>query len=399
MHFSLLTQTKKRYLSQLCKSSKLSDLSKLSAALVISVSALGYVPYATAAETIALPALQLTTEQIDALAIQTQKVDMVKAYPSSTFLAQSMVPLNQRYVVNMPISGQITAIKHVHGHINKGDVIATVYSTELQIMQSNFVATMADLKAQMSALKRAKSLSQTGAISSKKRQELEASVRKLSQMKIQQKQELLNLGMDTKLVTVLENTQKIQSAEFSLVAPVTGELFDVKVEIGKRVDAQAAVVSIAKTNPIVIDLEVPVNDVKGLIEGQSVNVSNLDKPGKVAHISDFVTPDTQSVEVHTVFDNADFAIKPGQLFHVQFQHEQPAYQTAMNALTTMNNQDIIFVQQQQEIKAVPVIVLQVSNGQLFFNPIHRADINAQSIIVVHGTSSLKSNMMAEEGGE
>ncbi|WP_321324904.1 efflux RND transporter periplasmic adaptor subunit [Thiomicrorhabdus sp.] len=399
MHTTLLTQTKNNYLAQFCKSLKLSKISKVTAALVLSVSAIGYVPYASASEAATLPTLNLTTEQMDALAIQTQKVAMVKTYPSSAFIAQSMVPLNQRYAVTMPVSGQISAIYHVHGHVDKGDVIATVYSAELQMMQSDFVATLADLKAQKAALKRAKSLSKTGAISSKQRQALEASVRKLSQMKIQQKQELLHVGMDSKLVAELENTQQIQSAEFSLVAPVTGELFDIKVEAGKRVEAQAAVVSIAKTNPIVINLEVPVKDVEGLAEGQSVTVATLDKPGKVAHISDFVTPDTQSVEVHTVFDNADFAIKPGQLFYVQFQHEQPAYQTAMNALTTMNNQDIIFVQQQKEIKAVPVVVLQTSNGQLFFNPVHQEDINAQSIVVTHGASSLKSNMMAEEGGE
>jgi acetyl/propionyl-CoA carboxylase alpha subunit len=396
MQTTLLTQNKNNYLAQFCMSLK---QSKVTATLVLVFSAMSYVPYVTASDMATIPSLTLTTDQMDALAIQTQKIAMVKAYPSSAFIAQSMVPLNQRYVVTMPISGQINAIHHVHGHVNKGEIIATVYSAELQKMQSDFVATLADLKAQVAALKRAKSLSQTGAISSKQRQELEASVRKLSQMKVQQKQELLYLGMDSKLVAELEKTQQIQSAELSLVAPVNGELFDVKVEIGQRVQAQAVVVSIAKTNPIVIDLEVPVKDVKGLAEGQSVTVATLDKPGKVAHISDFVTPDTQSVEVHTVFDNADFAIKPGQLFSVQFQYEQAAYQTAMNALTTLNNQDIIFVQQQQEIKAVPVVVLQTFDGQLFFNPVRQEDINAQSVVVTHGASSLKSNIMADEGGE
>ncbi|WP_029406696.1 efflux RND transporter periplasmic adaptor subunit [Thiomicrorhabdus sp. Milos-T2] len=399
MQTPLIIQTKSHVFVQFCHALKRSKISKLTAALVFSVSALGYIPSATASETEVFPSLTLTTEQMDALAIQTQKVARVKTYPSSAFIAKSMVPLNQRYVVTMPISGQITAIHHMHGHIDKGDVIATVYSAELQMMQSDFIATLADLKAEMAALKRAKSLSQTGAISSKKRQALEASVRKLSQMKIQQKQTLLYLGMASKLVSALENTQRIQSAEFPLISPVTGELFDIQVEIGKRVKAQAVVVSIAKTDPIVIDLEVPVKEVKGLAEGQTVSVATLEKSGKVSHISDFVTPDTQSVEVHTLFDNADFAIKPGQLFSVKFQHEDPAYKTAMNALTILNNQDIIFVQQNKEIKAVPVFVLQTSDGQLFFNPVHQEDINAQSRVITHGASSLKSNMMAEEGGE
>jgi len=379
--------------------SKVSHFYKVSVALVLAVSALSYVPTLSAAETAPLPTVNLTAEQMNTLAIKTQMVASVTSYPSSAFMAQSMVPLNQRYAVTMPVSGQITALYHVHGHVNQGDVIATVYSAELQKMQSDFVGTLADLKAQMASLKRAKSLSKTGVVSSKQLQALEASVRKLSQVKSQQKQELLSLGMDPKQVTELENTHQIQSAELALIAPVTGELFDVQVEIGKRVVAQAPVVSIAKTNPIVIDLEVPVAAVKGLTEGQSVSATTLSKLGKVAHISDFVNPTTQAVEVHTVFENADFAIKPGQLFHVQFQYIQPAYQTTINALTIINNQDVIFVQQKQEIKAVPVTVLQTYDGQLFVKPVHADDMNAQSMVVVHGASSIKSNMMAEEGGE
>jgi len=377
----------------------LSKFTKVTAALVLAFSAVSYVPTLSAAETAPLSVLTFTPDQMRALAIKTQMVMQVTSYPSSSFMAQSMVPLNQRYAVTMPVAGQITALYHVHGHVNQGDVIATVYSADLQKMQSDFIGTLADLKAQLAALKRAKSLSQTGAISSKQRQALEASVKKLSQLKAQQKQALLFIGMNSKLVADLEKTQQIQSAELELTAPVTGELFNVQVEIGKRVDAQAPVVSIAKTNPIVIDLEVPVAEVNGLVEGQSVKASTLNKLGKIAHISDFVNPTTQSVEVHTLFDNADFAIKPGHLFQVQFQYAQPAYQTEMNALTTINNQDIIFVQNQQKIKAVPVTVLQTYGGQLFVKPIHENELNAQSKVVVHGASSLKSNLMAEEGGE
>ncbi|WP_040726508.1 efflux RND transporter periplasmic adaptor subunit [Thiomicrorhabdus sp. Kp2] len=398
MQTSFLTQTKNDYFAQFCKQSK------VTASLVLLVSAMSYLSSANAVESAisqnsALPTMNLSSEQMEALAIKTQTVAAVTSYPSSAFIAESIVPINQRYVVTMPMSGQITALHHVHGHVDKGDLIATVYSSELQKLQSDFVSTLADLKAEIAALKRAKSLSQTGAISSKQRQQLEASVRKLSQLKSQQKQNLLFLGMNPKSVETLENTQQIQSAELDLVAPVTGELFDVKVKIGERVAEQSVVVSIAQTNPIVIDLEVPIADANTLSEGQSVSVVDVTKQGKVAHIADFVNPMTQSVEVHTVFDNADFAIKPGQLFKVHFQYEQPAYQTALGALTTINSQDIIFVQQSAEIKAIPIHVLQTHNGQLFFTPVKASDINENSVVVIHGASSLKNSLMAEEGEE
>ncbi|MDX1352718.1 MAG: efflux RND transporter periplasmic adaptor subunit [Thiomicrorhabdus sp.] len=398
MKTSLLTATKNDCFAPLCK------LSKLTASLILLASAIGYTASSSAADNSTqqenvFPAMTLSAEQMEALAIKTHPVKAVSTYPSSAFMAESIVPINQRYVVAMPVSGQITALHHVHGHIDKGDLIATVHSTELHKLQSDFVSTLADLHAEMAALKRAKSLSQTGAISNKQRQQLEASVRKLSQLKSQQKQNLLFLGMKEHSVETLENTQQIQSAELDLIAPVTGELFDVQVKVGERVAEHSTVVSIAKTNPIVIDLEVPVAVANTLAEGQSVILLGDSKLGKVAHIADFVNPMTQSVEVHTVFDNADFSIKPGQMFKVHFQYQQAAYQTALGALTTINNQDLIFIQQQSQIKATPVHVLQTHNGQLFFSPVEASAIQPQSLVVIHGASSLKNSLMADEGEE
>ncbi|HHS99656.1 MAG TPA: hypothetical protein ENK73_02255, partial [Thiomicrospira sp.] len=96
MQTTLLTQNTNNYLAQFCMSLK---QSKVTATLVLVFSAMSYVPYVTASDMATIPSLTLTTDQMDALAIQTQKIAMVKAYPSSAFIAQSMVPLNQRYVV------------------------------------------------------------------------------------------------------------------------------------------------------------------------------------------------------------------------------------------------------------------------------------------------------------
>lgn len=371
-------------------------LAGLTLAMALSTSL--YLPKASA-ETNAIPGITLNAEQMVALSIETQTVEPVQSYPSRQYVAQSIVPHNQVYAVTMPVDGQIMELHHFHGGVQKGDVIATVHSTELLKLQSELIGTLADLRAEMSALNRAKKLSQSGAVSSKQRQQLEANVQKLLQTKSQQKEALLYMGMNPELVSKLENSQKLQSATLEIKAPVTGELFDLEAQLGKRLMAQDNVISIAKIDPIVIDVDVPVEDVKPLEEGQSVSIVGSEKMGTVAHIAEFVDPMTQSIGVHTRFENTDFSIKPGKMFKVQFQFKQPAYQTQMGALTRIENQPMIFVKQGDTIQAIEVEVLQTQNNQLYFLPKESQSLTAQSQIVVHGTASLKNSLMAEEGEE
>ncbi|BCN92526.1 hypothetical protein THMIRHAM_03110 [Thiomicrorhabdus immobilis] len=370
--------------------------SKLVSALTVTLalSASLYLPKVQA-ETATIPDVTLNAEQMAALSIETQPVEQVASYPSRQYVAQSIVPHNQSYAVTMPIDGQIMELPHFHGSVQQGDVIALVQSPELLKLQSELIATLADLKAQMAALKRAKTLSQSGAVSSKQRQQLEASVQKLLQVKAQQKQNLLYIGMNPSSVEQLENTQKLQSAVFEIKAPVTGEMFDLQAQLGKRLMAQEIVISIAKINPIVIDVDVPVDDRNPLEEGKPVSLVGSEKVGEIAHISEFVDPMTQSIGVHTRFDNADSAIKPGQMFKVQFQFEKTAFKSQMGALTRIDNVPMVFVKQGDKIKAVEVVVLQTQNNQLYFLPRNAAELNAQSLVVVHGTSSLKNSLMAE----
>ena len=343
--------------------------------------------------------IRLTPEQMKALAIETDIVKSVSSYPSSEYVAQSIVPLNQRYAVTMPVDGQVLELLHFHGSVKKGDVIATIYSAELLKLQSALIATLADYQAETSTLNRAKKLSQTGAVSSKQRQQLEANVKKLAETKSQQKLELISIGMDAKLVEQLESTQKLQSAELQIKAPVSGELFDVQVQLGQRLMMQDAVIFIATIDPIVIDVEVPIEQSKQIVDGQTVSLTNTNLTGLVYHMADFVDPRTQSVEVHTRFDNPDFSIKPGQTFKLQFNFEQDAFKTQLGALTLVDNQTIIFVKQADQIKAVAVKVLQTQNGLLYFTPLQSGTLNEQTLVVVHGASSLKNSLMAEEGEE
>lgn len=348
------------------------------------------------AQPLTLPVVNLTQVQTESLAIKTKPLERVKGYPSGEYIAQSIVPLNQRYSVTMPVDGQVTELLRVHGYVNKGDVIAKIHSSKLLQLQSELTDVLADLKTEKAALKRAKSLSQTGAVSNKKRQLLEATVMKLTQSKIQKMQALLYIGMPADSVKKLEKSQQIQSADIELKAPVSGTLFNIKVELGQRLMAQSTVIYIAKTDPIVVNVDVPVKEITSLSDGQAVTLNGENKAGVVAHIADVVNPLTQSVAVHSKFKNADFSIKPGQIFSLQFWFDRPVYVTKLGALTNLNNQQVIFIKEANQVKAIGIDVLQTLYGKLYFTPMDEASISKQTQVVVHGVSSLKNSMMALE---
>jgi len=369
-------------------------------ALSIMSASLIYSSNAMASE---LPSLELNEQQLSALAIKAEPAILVDRYPSQQYVAQAIVPINQRHAITIPFSGQVTALYHFHGDVKQGESIAKVYSPELLNLQTEFLATLADLRTERFALKRAKQLSQTGAVSSKQRQLHEASVQKLMQLKAQQKQNLLYVGMATEVVAKLEKTQQLQPAEIDIVAPISGELFDVQVQLGQRLDANDALIYIGQTNPIVVDVEIPVNHASVVKEGLEATLVSINKTGLVSLVADRVNPLTQSIEVHAKFDNQDALLKPGQAVKLQFQFTDKAFMTKLNALTMIDGRNVVFTKQQNTITPITVEVLHTQNGELYFKPletsIDTATLSAQSQIVVHGASSLKNSLMAEEGEE
>ncbi len=344
-----------------------------------------------------IPPIELNATQLEAFNIQFAAVSATNSVPSSPYVAKSIVPINQRYALTMPIEGQITALKHVHGRIQKGDVIATYYSANYVSLQSDYLNTLADLKTAWAALKRIKKLSQSGAVSSKQQQIAQSNVRKLQNQKSQLKHKLLFIGMPQDRLNKLNASRQLQPGTLELKAPVSGELFNAEVQLGQRISAQAPIIFIAKIDPIVLDVDVPVKEAKLIQEGFKVQLIGENKMGIVAHKADFVKSHTQTIELHTLFDNADFSIKPGQVFQVTFIFKTPAFKTSINALTSINDQQTIFIKQGDKIQGIAIKVLQVQNGQLFFTPLEAEHIQAGTQVVIHGTSSLKASL--EEGEE
>ncbi|MDG4811595.1 efflux RND transporter periplasmic adaptor subunit [Hydrogenovibrio sp. 3SP14C1] len=346
--------------------------------------------------------LTLAPEKQAFLGIQTASVKSLTSFPGKTYPGETILPPNQTFLVTSPLSGMVTKVIHIHGPVKKGEVIAEVQSPELLKAQKNFLNTISDLKAAQADLNRAKKLSQSGVVSTKKYQQAEANLKKNRQIKYQQKQDLALLGMADSAIRQLEKTHRLQPAIIQITAPEAGELYDLKIRSGQRLSTNQAIISVAQITPIVVEAKIPLKEAQQLSMEQTAQLVEPAVNGKIEYIPNFTDPMTQTVNVHIEFDNQEQSLRPGQMVQLQFIFEQQdgsfLYQVNRDAISQYNNQDVVYLQQAEHIQVIPVEVLNFSQTQMFFKTTQPLPQNAQ--IIISSTSAVKGLLdVSSEGGK
>ena len=343
--------------------------------------------------------LKLSNEQQQAMGIQFQQAENVKVVPSAVFPAQATIPLKTIRSLASPLSGQIVKLNYVHGPIKKGDIIAEMESPELLQLQEEFLATLSDLSISQQNLDRARKLNQSGISSTKKLQQALTDVKKLILKEIQLKQKLALYGMAESAIEKMEQKKKLQPAILQLKSPIDGQLFDLKVRLGERVEKNQSIISLGETNPIILAVRVPVSMVNELTKGQQVEILGMHKTGEIQHIDLMVDPMTQSVDVHVQVQNDDNTLRAGQLFKIRFlmTPNQATFKINSNAISQFDGKTVVFIQDSKAIKPLPVKVINITNQQLYFTP--AANYSKPLMVCVQGSTAIKSAFEAQSGSE
>ncbi|PLA74601.1 hypothetical protein CYQ88_04625 [Hydrogenovibrio sp. SC-1] len=346
--------------------------------------------------------VQIAAENQQHLGIESIVTTRASTYPSRTYTGQAVVALDQSYLITAPLSGLVTKIIHFHGAAKKGDVIAQIQSPALLTAQKDFLNTLSDFNNAKYNLARAEKLMKTGVVSTKNFQSAKAEYNKAMQIKRQQQQDLALLGMAPQAIQTLVKTQQLQPAKLQITAPADGELFDLQVKAGERLNANQAIISLGSTDPIVIEVPVPVEDSKDLTIGQAVTVktSRSSVTGEIELIPNVADPMTQTVLVHIDAPNANHALIPGQRVQAQFNiaiaPSEVAYKVPRNAVAQLAGQTVVFLKKMTEIQAIPIEILNIDGDSLYFKT--TSDFGSAPEIVIKSTSAIKAVFEAE-GGE
>lgn len=133
-------------------------------------------------------------------------------------------------------------------------------------------------------------------------------------------------------------------------APIDGYVSERTADVGEYVSPQQKVVTIVRTNPLRIRIDIPEQAIPEVKVGQSVSITTSAWPdrnfsGRVARIAPNVSATSRTLTVEAEIENSSGALKPGQFATVRILQERaaPAILVPARAVVTDAGVSRVFV--------------------------------------------------------
>ena len=125
-------------------------------------------------------------------------------------------------------------------------------------------------------------------------------------------------------------------------APIDGFVAERTADLGEYVSPQQKVVTIVRTNPLRIRIDVPEQAIPEVKVGQSVSITTSAWPdknfaGRVARIAPNVTATSRTLTVEAEIENSSNALKPGQFATVRILQERAEPAVLVPARAVVND--------------------------------------------------------------
>src|SRR5215218_6583165 len=125
-------------------------------------------------------------------------------------------------------------------------------------------------------------------------------------------------------------------------APIDGYVSERVADLGEYVSPQQKVVTIVRTNPLRIRIDVPEQSIPEVKVGQSVSISTSAWPdknfsGRVARIAPNVSATSRTLTVEAEIENSNNALKPGQFATVRILQERAEPAVLIPARAVVND--------------------------------------------------------------
>ncbi len=251
--------------------------------------------------------------------------------------------------IGSPVTGRITDIDAVLGQqVKRGEVLATVNSTELAQNQLSYIKALQQITLQSKAVERAKVLLEADVISAAELQRREAELSSAKADLIAARNQLIVLGMSDASISKL--SRSIQMDSFSSVtARLAGTVISRKINVGQVVQPADELFVVADLSHVMAVAEVPERQVDLIEKGQEVDIdipSLNDKPikGKLIYVADVVNQQTRTVTVRSEIKNLSHAIKPEMLVSMLVQSKPVSrLSVPVQSVVRENDKDHVFV--------------------------------------------------------
>lgn len=251
--------------------------------------------------------------------------------------------------VSAPVTGRLTEMNVIEGeHVEKGQVLATIYSTELSSAQSSFLKAHSERQVAERAVSRAKLLLDAGVIGSAELQRREADLQQASADVAAAREQLRVLGLSESEIEKLRTTRALHSVSH-ILATIDGIVLERNATVGQIVEAVEPVFTIANLSNVWLVADVPEESAGKIERGKAVEAEIPALPdhtvrGTLNFVSATVNPDTRTVRVRMNLPNPKRIYKPAMLTTMTlFDSTEQKLVVPTAAVVREGNDDFVFV--------------------------------------------------------
>lgn len=304
--------------------------------------------------------LPLTEAQIRAAGVETQPVEAETGAGEIVVPGVVAVPPQQLRIVAAPAAGLVeTLLVAPDEDVKEGDPIAMLRSSELVETQRAFLLALSDANLAAEKLRRDEQLFKERIIAERRLIVTRAEAAQARATLDERAQILTLAGMSEADVAALRKDRKLASS-LLVRAPISGTILQRHGTTGERVQASAPLVTIARLDPIWVNLQVPLGRAVALDKVDRVHLASADLDGKLIRVGRTVDSATQSVTAVAEFRPGRTALRPGQALQaiLRVKGSGPSHwRVPADAVVSHMNHSWVFVRSPEGFRAIPVILV------------------------------------------
>lgn len=307
----------------------------------------------------------VTPAQIQALGVQLQRLqDAPPAGDGPVFPARVVLPPRQDQVVSAPLAGVVEQLLVSENEaVKAGQPVLRLASPELGELQLKLMEASSQQKLAAATLQRERQLFAEGIVPQRRVLEAESASQQAS-ARLRQSQAALRLaGVDAAAMRKIADGSPVEST-VTLRARSTGLVQALVVKPGQRVEPADALMSVADTSRLWLDVQVPVSwqgsqkAVRGMavqVVGRAVNA--------VGQTIGAVATDNQTLTVRAEVRSGANLLRPGEFVQARLPlTSAKGWNVPLPSVVRQGDKAYVFVRTPQGFVATPVTVID-SAGQ------------------------------------
>lgn len=304
--------------------------------------------------------VRLTEAQARAAGIETQPVEPESGVGELVVPGVVTVPPQQLRIVAAPAAGLVeTLLVAPDEEVKEGDPIATLKSSELVESQRAFLLAMSDANLAAEKLRRDEQLFKEHIIAERRLIVTRAEAAQARATLDERGQILALAGMTETDIATLRKDRKL-AASLLVRAPISGIILQRHGTTGERVQASAPLVTIARLDPIWVNLQVPLSRAVALDSVERVHLPAAGIDGKLIRIGRTVDSATQSVTAVAEFRPGRSPLRPGQALQAILRVKgggASQWRVPADAVVSHLNHNWVFVRSPEGFRAIPVTLI------------------------------------------